>query len=413
MGKKKTEKNNTSNTNKTSQAKIKDLTKNERIDAYKEKMNIPEGFKIGEGFRFDDPEAPPTEIRFMDRDKMLKMDIRNWLENTPFSEFLQEIQKRVIGQDELKLVLINVYSYLRAIVYGRKISHNMIISAPSGCGKTETYRALRDYFDDKIPTLPVYICDMSQITTTGFKGADVSTILTEFSRRRMEKAVGLVFLDEFDKKMEPIYDGHGMNVNREAQANLLTLIEGSRISVPSKSNNVVDTSYTMFIGLGSFSAIREKDEKVKNPIGMGNTEEWKKCEERKNHYRSLEREDLIRAGGSMELVGRFPYIFNYKTLSEDGIRKVIEKIKEETMNSMMIDQLELSEDVMKSLVEMANTGFGCRLIDAKLKEIIIESYEAAFFDKPNEELLMEMEVKKKNVVSVKWMELPEMWYEDL
>lgn len=43
---------------------------------------------------------------------------------------------------------------------------NTIITAPSGCGKTETFRAIRDYFRKHNINLPIYQYDMIKLGAT-------------------------------------------------------------------------------------------------------------------------------------------------------------------------------------------------------------------------------------------------------
>jgi ATP-dependent protease Clp ATPase subunit len=327
--------------------------------------------------------------------------IRDWVMVYPYVEFEKAISKRVVGQPGLRDALVPVYSYLMAIAENRKPDHNMIISAPSGCGKTETYRALKDFFAETIPSLPVYIFDLSQVTLTGYKGKDASEIVEEFRKRKIKQAIGLVFLDEFDKKMKPCYDSNGTDMNRETQANLLTLIEGSKVGI-------VDTNYTMFIGLGSFSSLRESDTHVKNPIGLGNDMEWKQVAENRYHYKKLTRDDLIRAGGSHELIGRFSYIVNYQPLSAENMRPVIEKIKKDVMNSMSIESLELSDAAIDVLTKSVNSEYGCRLIASDIRNMIMNAYQEAIVDAPDWKTTLNMKVDDDLQISYEWNLIKEM-----
>ena len=58
--------------------------------------------------------------------------------------------------------------------------NNMILAAPSGSGKTETYRAFKDYFKKRIPALRLTISDVSNLTATGYRGAEPSSIVEPF-----------------------------------------------------------------------------------------------------------------------------------------------------------------------------------------------------------------------------------------
>lgn len=65
---------------------------------------------------------------------------------------------------------------------------------------------------------------------------------------------GIVFLDEFDKKLLPSYSSQGENINAAVQSQLLTMIEGRIIRI---NRYEIDTNKTMFVGLGSFDEYRK------------------------------------------------------------------------------------------------------------------------------------------------------------
>ncbi|WP_097076648.1 P-loop NTPase family protein [Pseudobutyrivibrio ruminis] len=110
----------------------------------------------------------------------LKEQIRKWLSNVKLEEFCAEIESKVIGQKTINRILANIHSYLYCVAYNKPINHNMLLAAPSGTGKTETYRVIKAYFKNHIPLLPVNIFDVSQVTPTGYKGEDVKNILAPY-----------------------------------------------------------------------------------------------------------------------------------------------------------------------------------------------------------------------------------------
>ncbi|WP_031556858.1 AAA family ATPase [Lachnospira multipara] len=331
----------------------------------------------------------------MEYETTVKNEIYEWFQRTPFSEFYNEISKRVIGQDSLKLVLANVYNYLSGVLNGTPIKNNMLLSAPSGCGKTETYRALKDYFSKQIPSMYVYIYDVSAITSNGFKGQDANSILIPFFQEGIENPVGIVFLDEFDKKMVPVFSGTGENVNREVQSGMLTIIEGGEVRGP--KGLMVNTDKLMFVGLGSFDLYRESCNNKPNQIGLGS--EW--SDKNKEHYKPLTRDDMVDAGASSEIIGRFPYIVNYELLSEESVEKVIKKCVNEATESFNLNKLVIEEPVLEKLKKSANSKYGCRLIEATLKEIILKAYTEAMINAPGYGKLS-MKIKDINDVKTKW-----------
>ena len=252
----------------------------------------------------------------------LEHDINLWLERTDFTDFEKTISKKVIGQEELTIVLANVYNYLSNVINGNKINNNMLLAAPSGSGKTETYRALKDYFKEEIPTLRIIHFDTSQLSANGFRGVNMAEILKPFAEAGIREAVGLVFLDEFDKKLVPSFTSGGNNVNQEIQGGLLGMLEGADIKIPG-TNISVNTNKLMFIGMGSYDSFRKtKNEKPRN-IGFGQNEER---DEKEIFYEHITREDILSVGGTNELVGRFPFLINYDKLSKDAVLKIIDNI---------------------------------------------------------------------------------------
>ncbi len=304
-------------------------------------------------------------------------EIREWLNYVKFREFYDALSEHVIGQDGLFYIAANIYSYLYNVVNNKPINHNMILTAPSGAGKTETYRAIKRYFDVYIPSLPVYIRDASSITATGYKGSEPAYIVAPLSYTGLNRPVGLVFLDEFDKKILPSYNAQGENTNAEAQYGLLTIVEGSDVEIRVRGRIFqVNTDKVMFIGLGSFDFFRDDKSKDRTTLGFATTSELI------DHYDSITREDMIEAGGCYELIGRFPTIINYHKLDNDAINRIINKniaVLEEEYNC----DIELTNELREELIGIANSQFGCRLINSVLTERILVQFAYALYNKPS------------------------------
>ena len=321
------------------------------------------------------------QVEAFDQGVFIRSEILKFLNENSFNNFYEAIKHRIIGQEELIKVCANVYNYLNAVAHELPVQNNMILSAPSGSGKTETYRVIRDYFATKIPALQIYIYDVSQLTTAGFKGADPSDIVAPFMRTNFTDAIGIVFLDEFDKKMTPIMDAGGTNVNREVQSQLLTILEGGTIF--SKSGNAVDTGNLMFVALGSFNEFRMDREVKKNPIGLGLNKEWERDETERDHFTVLTRENMMEAGASYEMLGRFPYIVNYERLSDDAIECIVQKVIDRVGYSFGLKSLEVTKKMFDELKKDANSKYGCRLIESNLRSIVLEAYSCALINAKN------------------------------
>lgn len=301
----------------------------------------------------------------------LKLSIKEWLGQVPFTEFRNAIHKDVIGQDNLDLILANVYNYLTNVALGNPVNNNMLMAAPSGCGKTETYRSLRNYFKTEIPELTISQVDVSVITEEGIVGAGSSILVDEL----MEKGTngyGIVFMDEFDKKLIPSF-AEGANTSAAVQNQLLTIIEGREVPFilnGQPTGYYIDTSNTMFIGLGSFNESREqKNNAAKNNLGFGaRTQD-------NDMFDEITREDMIKMGASYEMIGRFPLIVNYHKLSEEAVDKIIDKTLE-TLRLAYQLPIELDADMRTQLHEFANGVYGCRMLDSSIRDQVIKQYTA-------------------------------------
>lgn len=278
-------------------------------------------------------------------------EIKKWLAQTTFCDFLDCISKRVKGQVELERFLANMYHYFTVIAAGGRPNNNVLLAAPSGCGKTETYRALKEYFKEHIPNLPIAQIDMTSVTEEGFRGADTKDVIRCLAENPQTKGVGLIFMDEFDKKLVPSYTSGGNNVNAAVQAQLLTLIEGREIPMAG-----VDTNNTLFVGLGSFDVCRSKKTVVPKSLGFNAS-----VGAVADHYDDITREDMIEIGASYEMLGRFSMLINYHKLDAQTIDSIIDENVYKIAKSIGY-AVRITDEKRAQLHQNANGKFGCRLL---------------------------------------------------
>ena len=293
-------------------------------------------------------------------------ELKFWLKNTSFNDFYHEISKRVIGQESLKTITAIIYNYIFCIVNEITPNNNILLAAPSGCGKTETYRTIKDYFNQKIGNFfPVSQVDMTSITEEGYTGGNTKDIVISLLEEETD-GIGIIFLDEFDKKLVPSYSKQGRNVNLAVQSQILTLLEGRVLEFQDKK---IDTNNTLFIACGSFDECRGKKETKKSSIGF--TKEL--IQDEVSHYDEITREDIIELGGSYEIIGRFPYILNYHSLTTESVNKIIDLL---VSNNEKEFRLKISiEDTYRELLQNeANGSYGCRIINDFLKNDIMDAY---------------------------------------
>ena len=336
-------------------------------------------------------------------ENMINRQIYDWLETHPYMDMLNYVQSRVIGQEEVATIVTNIYAYLSRMVapvlifdeqnrtkITRNNTNNMILCAPSGCGKTETYRALKDYFAANIPLLMTSISDVSNITATGFRGPDPASIVEPFAGLG-SSPVGIVFLDEFDKICTPSFSAERTDVHLDVQHNLLTIIEGSSVET---KRGFVDTSNLLFVGIGSFDNFR-KNRTEKNKAGIGFNQEANK---NGIHSTPIQREDMISSGGCYELIGRFSYIVNYHELNRDVLLQIIEKTKNTIANDFNCE-INLDSKMIDFLCESANSKFGCRLLDSLMRDPILKAYSESLRNQKDGDVLV-ITLKDKDIYHI-------------
>lgn len=305
--------------------------------------------------------------------KMAKKQIYDWIITDPYREMLSYVQSRVIGQEDIVSVVTNIYTHLRRMIgqtlnmrmQTRSGSNNMLLCAPSGCGKTETYRAIKDYFADRIPLLAVHIVDVSSLTPAGFRGSEPSSVVAPLVGYGSEP-IAIVFMDEFDKICTPSYTADHSDMHLEVQHNILTMVEGSRVET---ARGVVDTKNILFIGAGSFDGFRKvRESNEKSEIGFQKDENKKS-----DHYAPVTRENIITAGGCYELIGRFSYIVNYHPLDKEIVLSIIDRNRELIANDFGCELI-LERKALNELCEQAGSKFGCRLLDSLMRDPVLKAY---------------------------------------
>lgn len=301
--------------------------------------------------------------------------IRDYLRKETFSDMLDYMQTRVKGQPELPKVLAGIYYYLQCIAGKRPCHSNMLLAAPSGCGKTETFRALRDYFHEKLPELPVLQVDMTSITEEGFKGPDTIDIVKGLFNVKDPTGIGIVFMDEFDKKLIPSYTSGGNNVNAAVQAQILTLIEGRNVAYKEQE---INTENTLFIGLGSYNVCRQSREEVHGALGFGAVAQPKQM----NHYHPITRQDMIEMGASYELLGRFQIIANYYRLPKKMVNEIIDGHVKKLELSIGYS-IRITAALREQLWEQANGKYGCRMLENTLVDATMQILAKLLIENPD------------------------------
>ena len=150
------------------------------------------------------------------------------------------------------------------------VRNNAMIVVPSGCGKTETYRTIKEIIAKEISDIPVIQLDITKLTSEGFKGMDSKDFFSGLFTESVN-GIAIVVLDEIDKRLIRDCNAYGDNVNTTIQSQLLTLIEGTEFSREIDDEVVtINTSNTLFVAARAFQSIRDKRkaEREKSTNGM-------------------------------------------------------------------------------------------------------------------------------------------------
>lgn len=291
-------------------------------------------------------------------------ECQEFLKTYSFNGFYEKISKDILGQEiGLKRILALIYNYVYTLSLGEKpeCCNTVMLTAPSGNGKTALFKSLKEFFKAEIPSLVCSRKDASKLVPEGYKGTVVRTVLLDFmscSNRSTEQMYGFLWLDEFDK----IKFNH--DAGPQVQNQLLTYMDGY---AEKNDNTMIDTGYIFWVAAGSFNEVRKKKKHdAEKTIGFSS---------REKHYDTFDeitREDMLQIF-SYETIGRFNLIVNFRRLTRDSISCIIAKTMEEIRNRLRIDAI-LSEDYINVLVKSANSEFGCRLIYSTLFETCLQAY---------------------------------------
>lgn len=312
----------------------------------------------------------------------LENEIFNGQFDISFNEMYDYVRSRVIGHDDvIKSACFYVWSYLRSLAYdSTPIRNNFIITGASGCGKTEFMRALRGFFEKKGygDKIPVDKLDIASVTASGYKGINFEQAMGMIlgNSKCSQKGVGIVFLDELDKKL---LGGAGKSHNdyfdNGVQYSLLTALEGCDFTIMKPGDRErserIDTRYTLFIGLGTFDSIRKRKESDSSSrIGFTTNTNGDFVD----YWSEITKQDVVDLGGGKEeLLGRFTDILNFKPLDDVALRKILYKNVEDlytSKNSSFVDSITIRPKAEKKLIDMGKGKRGVRSMIGELSSTL-------------------------------------------
>lgn len=291
-------------------------------------------------------------------------------------------EQRIQGQGrELKKAVFMVYKYMQKVLDGTiRQADNWLLTAPSGSGKTEFFRCIRDVFKLYNVPIPVVQIDLSQITQTGFKGANADSISKRIMAEDMSKfGECICFLDEADKKCKPVFDSNSVNVNASIQGCLLALLEGIK-------QEKFDSNKTMFVLMGAFQDARnnKRDKENSQPqIGFMSEQSENKAatvdDATDVFYDKLDIQDIIDYGMQEELAGRIMQVVNFKKLSKKDMRNLIIS-KAKSISEELDMDIHLTNAAVEDFLAIAYGSLGVRRPMNVIKELAINTASNVFFE---------------------------------
>lgn len=260
-------------------------------------------------------------------------------------EIVNELDKKVIGQDDAKKAL-SVHAYLHCLrINGNKdipFRSNILMIGPTGVGKTYLVKTLAE-----ILGLPFSRADVTTLTETGYVGDDVEVVLYNLYRKAggdLEKAqYGIVFLDEVDKiaKAEPHQSTTGNPSDKAVQEALLSMMNGEDIRVPefgdrrmmhSSDGIIMNTKNILFIFGGAFVGLDDIIKmrlKGESGLGFGSNAILNKNKLQKDKILSqVDVKDVEKYGMIPEFIGRIPIIVTLNELTKDNLKDILMKSSE-------------------------------------------------------------------------------------
>lgn len=233
-----------------------------------------------------------------------------------------ELKEYIKAQDEY-VEFLGMLGYKIYLLSENRISKKLLpvplIIGPSGSGKTYGIQKICD-----ILSIPLYTIDGSSITKTGYKGNNVSELITASLKDNDPTIPCICFIDEIDKC--------GEDYERTARtqgviySDFLKLLEND--NVISKNGNV-DTTNVIFVFGGSFDRINRIRESKKRAQNVGNIFDIKKAknkillENTHSNQKKITREDLYQYGLNHEFLGRITTIIQTNEIKKENLKSII------------------------------------------------------------------------------------------
>lgn len=327
-----------------------------------------------------------TTLQIDNKEKEEKMDIN-------VNKLYTEITKTVIDQNEpIKKILTAIWKQYNN--FSPNKSRNILINGSTGVGKTEIFRQLTKKLD-----IPCYTANATEYTASGYIGKDISDMLKsllDITNGDLKKAEnGILIIDEIDKLSEANKSQSQVN-QKDVQEALLKIIEDGKYDIMWHSKKYTfDTSNLMVVGIGSWSRVELKTDKV---VGFEQISKPKQ-------YKDLTTEDFVKNGMIPELIGRFPIIIQMNELNHDSYIRIINsdngalQTNQKFLQKQGIKLIVTDEAKNEIALSAEKKGFGARSLDSIIETALsYASFEIASNPEAYNELIVTEETIKDNKV---------------
>ncbi|MDE5893105.1 MAG: hypothetical protein K2H45_09305, partial [Acetatifactor sp.] len=147
-----------------------------------------------------------------------------------------------------------------------------------------------------------------------------------------------------------------------------------------------NSNYTMFVLLGAFQSIRQQKQQRAKSKSLGFTANYDPADNKDAvdqvkdcFYEDLTLQDMIDYGMREELAGRMVQVVNFHKLPEDTMLELI-RYKVGIISSDMEIDIEMTEDSMKSFLDISFGSLGVRRPLNRIRELAQNTVAEVFFE---------------------------------
>lgn len=251
-------------------------------------------------------------VQAKEREKQMQKQWQAFLDEYSPAKLEEELNSRIIGQEELTKCVADFYYYhVMRQLHPKLPCRPMLICGPSGSGKTEVWRVLHELHKDLVD---IRIADASRLSMEGWSGTYKISGL--FDSKNING--GLLVFDEFDKLTKPKHNSQGDNVSMDQQSEFLKLMEGEyTLKVSPKSREEIPVKNVGIVFVGAYEWLREsKKVAAEKKIGFGTHSSAYVSEK-------LTTDDMLRAGIMPEIVGRIATVCETRELNEEHYFQIV------------------------------------------------------------------------------------------